>query len=152
MAPDFFSLCCKFALTAQSLIHTFCFYIFTFVRICLLRLARPFAAGAPEFPHWGIIKVISILFYSVKSSPSSSSEHLSSFVCSEVRHVDWDLIKNPKQMSDSGGGKQVEKGNKKLKVFQAIAETIQLPCLSNLASQVIVSNCLTKIDTSVATV
>lgn len=52
-------------------------------------------------------------------------------------------------MRDSGGGKQVEEENK---VFQAIAETIQLPCLSNLASQVIVSNCLTKIDTSVATV
>lgn len=90
-----------------------------------------------------------------KTSPPPS-EHLSSFVCSEVRHADGDPIKNPKQMRDSGGGKQVEKEKKekekKLKVFQAIAETIQLPCLSNLASQVIVSNCLTKIDTSVATV
>ena len=45
-----------------------------------------------------------------------------------------------------------EEEEEKVKAFQAIAETIQLQCLSNLASQVIAPNCLTKIDTSVATV
>lgn len=77
---------------------------------------------------------------------------LLSFVCSEVQHID----RGPYQKSQAEGvGRRVGgagRDEEKLKVFQAIAETIQLQCLSNLASQVIASNCLTKIDTSVATV
>ncbi len=55
-------------------------------------------------------------------------------------------------MGASGGraGRGIDE--EKLKAFQAIAETIQLQCLSNLTSQFMASNCLTKIDTSVATV
>lgn len=78
---------------------------------------------------------------------------LLSFVCSEVRHIDRGPIKNHNQMRTLGGGRAGRgRDEEKLKAFQAIAETIQLQCLSNLASQFIASNCLTKIDTSVATV
>jgi len=46
---------------------------------------------------------------------------------------------------------QESKKQEKKGMFQAITVTIQLQCLSNLTSQVIAPNCLTKIDTSVAT-
>lgn len=55
-----FFLCYKYVLTVQS--HSYTVFIFSIVVwICIVWFSCHFAAGIPEFPHWGTIQV---LFYS----------------------------------------------------------------------------------------